>query len=309
MDPGRIELAKFTNGDLPFGIDVDAVYVYFSAIDTGIMRTPKVGGAIDLLAADDHGPHVIAASEESIFVCDLGTPNNNFADGRLARVSKSGGTLEILAHDIPSAGIVRVSGEYVYFTSMGTPMLGGGYLHDGAIYRVKKDGTGLLRLAKDQEVPGGMVVDDAYVYWVAEDFGSVRRCAIGGCAEKPTELYSNLNVPLSMAVDEAWLYWSSKDNNIVRAPKDGKGNIGELTGSRGLPKSIVVSRGELFWTDVYSHSVSRMPKDGSLLPKMIWQDPETDPMMPKSLPTVIAVDEASVYFTDQGWDDVVRIGR
>lgn len=289
-------------GTKPFGIAVDDVYVYFSAIDIGIHRAPKLGGPIDLLAADDRGPHVIVADGEWIYAADLGTPPTDFRDGRIVRVSKSAGGLQVLASSLEAPGDLRVAGDQIYFSTIGTHDYGA-YNNDGAIWRMPKDGsTPPVRLAKDQLHPAGMAVDFSYVYWVTDYGGQVMRCALAGCDQKPDVLYADQNVPRSIVVDDAWLYWTNQQGtNVVRAPKNGGGAVEELAGSRGFPESIVLDGPDLFWCESLTHTVMRLPKTGAVRPMAVAED--------LGLPTIVVVDRSSVYFSDQGRDDVVRVPR
>lgn len=307
-DPGRVQLSTLETSK-PFGVAVDASFVYYSSVDEGIFRVPKLGGAIDLLAADDHGPHVIVEDQDFIYAGDLGTPATDFTDGRVVRVSKGGGELVLLASGLASAGMLALLGDTLFFTTIGTRSYGA-YNNDGAIWRMPKDGSSApVRLAKDQRRPSGMAVDAAYVYWANENAGTIQRCAIGGCNEAPEQLYDQQNVPRSLTVDAAFLYWTNQQGtDVMRAPKAPGGTPQEIAGSRGFPESIVATSTELFWTETLTHSVQRMPKDGSARPSALADD--------LGLPMCVVVDQAGVYFSDQGLDGpkpikagVVRLPR
>lgn len=302
VDPRTIVLDTPT--DLPYGIAVDEVNVYYSLIDEGIRRTPKLGGAIDAVVADDHGPHAIVVDDLFVYAADLGTPPTDFEDGRIVRAPKAGGALQILASDLGAPNALVLHGNDVVFSAAGTRSFGA-YNNDGAIYRVPRDGSApAKRLAKNQRHPISVATDDTYVYWTNDFGGTIVRCALSGCNETPEVLYDNQNVPRSIVVDDQFLYWSNQmDTNVVRAPKEGGGKILELAGSRGFPESIVLDHGMLYWAEVLTHTIQSLPKGGATRPIAVAEEPFV------KLPQRVVVDATSVYFTDQGIIHVVRVPR
>lgn len=302
VDPRTIVLASTT--DLPYGVAVDEVNVYFSLVDTGIRRTPKLGGPIDDVVLDDHGPHPLVVDDVFVYAADLGTPAADFVDGRIVRVPKAGGALQILVSDLGAPDSLVLHEGDVVFSASGTRSFGA-YNNDGAIYRVPRDGSAApTRLAKNQRHPICVAVDDTYVYWTNDYAGTIVRCALSGCNQMPEVLYDNQNVPHALVVDDTYLYWTNQmDTNVVRAPKQGGGEINELAGSRGFPESLVLDRGMLYWTEVLTHTIQSMPKGGAPRPIAVAQEPDV------KLPQRIAVDATSLYFTDQGIIDVVRVPR
>ena len=300
VDPNTIVLDTPT--DTPYGLAVDDYNVYFTLVDTGIRRTPKHGGGpVEVVASDDHGPHRIVLDDVYIYIADLGTPDADFNDGRLARVTKFGGELQILDSNLGATDDLVLHGDYVLYSCAGTRSFGA-YNNDGAIFRLPRAGGTPVRLAKNQRHPIAITADETYVYWLNDYQGSIMRCAIAGCSETPEIVYADQNVPRSIVVDSEWIYWTNQqDTNVVRAPKSGSGPITELAASRGFPASLVLDHSELYWTEVLTHTVQTLPKDGAFRPTAVAQD--------LGLPVQVVVDLDSVYFTDQERTNVVRVPR
>jgi hypothetical protein len=301
VDQRMIVLA--TSEDLPYGVAVDDYNVYFTLVDTGIMRTPKLGGPIDVVTADDHGPHPIVVDDLYLYAADLGTPDTDFRDGRVIRILKTGGAMDVLASGLNAPNGLVLQGDDVVFSANGTRSFGA-YNNDGEIWRVPRDGSApATRLAKDQRHPMAITADATYAYWVNDYAGTVVRCALAGCNFTPEVLYDNQNVPQSIAVDGMSLYWANRqESNVVRASKNGGGDIVELAASVGYPESLLLDHGVLFWVDALSHKVQSIPRSGATRPTVVFQED-------MGLPTRVAVDATSVYFTDQGNSNVVRIPR
>lgn len=307
-DPGTVVLATRSD-DLPYGVAVDGVNVYFTYIDHGIYRAPKRGGDAVLLAADDHGPHALAVDDLWVYAVDLGTPDTDFQDGRVVRVAKGGGPLEVLASGLGAPSGIVLAGAEVVFSAFGTRSFGA-YNEDGAIYRAAKDGSAApARLAKGQLGPTSVAADDAFAYWTNDYGGTVMRCALAGCGEAPSALYASLNEPSSVVAADDRLYWCNAQPpsgepsgpDVVTAPKAGGGAIVELASSRGRPQSLVLDHGDLIWVETLTHTVQRLPKDGAPRPTAVASD--------LGLPERVTADAAAVYFSDQGKANVVRVPR
>ncbi len=89
-------------------LDDDAVYA--PIMDDGtIVRVPKAGGALTVVATDDaHGPRYLAVDADAIYWANQGT-------GKIHRRAKSGGPITTLAQVKDPAGIA-VDDAFVYFT-------------------------------------------------------------------------------------------------------------------------------------------------------------------------------------------------
>lgn len=301
--PDRRTIVLASGQDYPHGIAVDDTSVYFSCVGEGVKRVPKKGGTLDMVSPSDHGPHMVAVDATHVYFAEIGTGAGDFRDGRVARAPKdaTGVAPEVIGPVVPMVGALALSGPYVYFTSLGTTS-NGTYQNDGAIWRVARDGGTGERLAKDQRRPIGLAVDAEYVYWTNAYEQAVARCAVGGCGESPTTLYTNVDVPGSLAQGDGLLYWTStQGSNVVRAPKSGAGGVFEIASSRGFPSGIERDGNELFWVEAITHAVVKLPTAGAVRPTEVASD--------LKLPIAVAVDAESVFFTDELAHNVVRVPR
>jgi sugar lactone lactonase YvrE len=303
--PASVTVILATAQRTPHDVALDGAWVYYTSIgDRAVRRVPRRGGVSRTLVVDEHGPTNLAVDDRFVYFGDYGRGENLFVDGRVGRVAKDGsGTVLYLAEDVPTVGAVLLDGDYVYYASMGTTV-SGVYQNDGALFRVRKDGSARAEAltARDQRVPVGLAVDEAWVYWASAYGGTLARCPKSGCNGPPELLYAGQNQPRSVAVDDAWLYWASPQATAVfRAAKGGAGAVVELAASRGLPDGLVVAGPDLFWVEPVAHAVVRMPKEGGARPVALAAD--------LGLPVAVAVDGDDVVFADEERGTIVRLAR
>jgi hypothetical protein len=216
--------------DDPTGVAAGPTGVYWTMYSTGQVANCPVAGAgcgvgPTTLATGQVGPSGIAVDDANVYwtsysghltACALSgcgaTPTNIWT-------GQPGST------QAATTGIA-VDAIRVYWTN-GNP------LGTGSVMQCDKEhcpGT-LTTLATGRNAPGGIAVDDAFVYWTEiGDFladgqasvlsGGVFRCAINGCNGQPTALASNLNRPSAIAVDATHIYWTDVgDGQIMMLAK------------------------------------------------------------------------------------------
>jgi hypothetical protein len=92
-----------------------------------------------------------------------------------------------------------------------------------------------VALASGLSEPNSIATDGVNVYWAetgdylanganVPNAGSIRKCAVTGCANAPTTIASAAGFPTGIAVDEWFVYWaeqgaSETDGRIMMAPK------------------------------------------------------------------------------------------
>jgi hypothetical protein len=123
-------LAAPSQDPRPLGtnLEVDESHVYTVAsrwVDRPghVMRIPKIGGNVELLADDDHRLHGIALDDRHIYwTRSEGNPwepvdGSDLVVGGIARVSKEGGEVEVLADHQNGPQAVVVDDDWVYWAN------------------------------------------------------------------------------------------------------------------------------------------------------------------------------------------------
>jgi hypothetical protein len=135
---------------------------------------------------------------------------------------------------------------------------------DETIYRVLEPAT---EFATDNgpppRNPNGIAVDRVSVYWVntvkpsasSPVFGSVMKCAVGGCNNHPTILASHLSDPYDIAVDSTSVYWTNRllVGSVMKCAIDGCNDLptqlaSYLPGPGQSPTAIAVDSVNVYWT-------------------------------------------------------------
>jgi hypothetical protein len=153
------------------------------------------------VAVDATGIYWVAQAPDTLFMCPLsgcvGAPV----------------TLMTGAPDVADVRQVALDASNVYFTD--------GNSEIGMILVCPKSGCGASPtvLASGLNAPTAIATDGRDVYWTetGADFangakvtgaGLVRKCAIGGCGNAPTNVATGLTSPGGIAVDDANIYWT-----------------------------------------------------------------------------------------------------
>ena len=192
--------------ELPWGIALDATYVYFvSQNDMSLHRVPKAGGADDTLwDGGDSGiyyPVSCAADDASVYVLDQnsslfrvplggGDGVTLYDNGAYSGVSDQGhllldpkraifgdGYLGVLVAASKTTADASVALVPALQNPVGVAQdpatsdiywtdLGSGLAHDGSIGRARSDGTNTTIVANGLVDPTALTVGGGYVYWV-----------------------------------------------------------------------------------------------------------------------------------------------
>ena len=229
-----------------FVLAVNDTDLFFGGAGTNLRRTPRGGGAIDILADVDLGE--VVAVPEAQFYCDYA--NARVGAGGFFRRTIDGKVTKIL-DGLSGCETIAVQGDWVYFgESKNTdgaqpkirraPRAGGPptVLREGSARRIAVDGTHLyfvnyyaseirrIPLAGgDDEVvadgpaevrAGNVRVDGDLVYWTIEgssgDGGGVYRVAKTGGA---ITTVASGDDPIGIALDARALYWAEKGSGKI----------------------------------------------------------------------------------------------
>ena len=170
------------------------------------------------VAVDASGIYWVADAPDTLFSCPLGG---------------CGGaptTLMAGSPDVADLQQVALDANNVYFTDGNPAQL-------GMILACAKSGCGATPtvLASGLDAPIAIATDGINVYWTEKgpDFvagapvtgaGLVRKCAVSGCGNAPTNIATGLTAPGALALDDANVYWTeggtaAGGGKICKAPK------------------------------------------------------------------------------------------
>jgi hypothetical protein len=170
------------------------------------------------VAVDASGIYWVAQAPNTLFSCPLG----GCAGAPTALMAAS--------PDVADVQQVALDANNVYFTD-GNP------IELGMILACAKSGCGTTPtvLASGLDAPVAIATDGINVYWTetGPDFvggtsvagvGLVRKCAVGGCGNAPTNVATGLTSPGAIALDDANVYWTEEGTaagagKIWKAPK------------------------------------------------------------------------------------------
>jgi len=169
------------------------------------------------VAVDASGIYWVAQAPNTLFRCPL---------------AGCGGAPTVLmagSADVADARQVALDANNVYFTD-GNPEI-------GMVLACAKSGCGTAPtvLASGLDAPIAVATDGINVYWTearpyftarapVTGTGLVRKCAVGGCGNAPTNVATGLNWPGAIALDDANVYWTEGGTaagagKIWKAPK------------------------------------------------------------------------------------------
>jgi hypothetical protein len=170
------------------------------------------------VAVDASGIYWVAQAPNTLFGCPLG--------------GCAGGPTVLMAGsaDVADVRQVALDANNVYFTD-GNP------LQLGMILACAKSGCGATPtvLASGLDAPIAIATDGINVYWTetgpdvvagapVTGAGLVRKCAVAGCGNAPTNVATGLTGPGALALDDANVYWTeagtaADGGKIWKAPK------------------------------------------------------------------------------------------
>lgn len=206
-------------GHKPVGIVVDAAKVYWSSQFPDEIRSCPVaavcGDAGDVVATSPIGfTRGLAANDSHVFWL-----TGDFSDdaGAVFTATKGGAPADGVGFDIPGPRGIAVRFNAVFVTSWLEPP-SGMPAQPGSVFRFIGAGRGTL--ATGEAKPVSITADDTNAYWANEGDGAIRRCAVGGCNEKPTTIATSKGLPEGITVDADAIYWAdSVAGAIFRLPK------------------------------------------------------------------------------------------
>jgi len=285
--------------------EVDDTYVYFTDSANGIFRMPKNGGDPQTLAIlPDNFITVLAIDDTTVYALTIG--DDNLTLGSCWSVAKTGGTPKQLAATILTPFELAVDANYVYWVSIGTPT-DDGFLADGKVERIRKDGTGRTTLASNLNVPVMVATDGTTVFFTetglspANSSAGLRSVpANGGTIRTLTTRPGVVGVTLS-GND---VYFANLDFNtggeLLRMPKSG-GTATSLAKGLDVVTHLVVLGDRLYYfnsDDVWS--IESIPLAGGPRHQIVGN---ADLLVEE-----FAIDDCGVYYVN-GQGSLIRTPR
>jgi len=151
-------------------------------------------------------------------------------------------------------------------------------------------------IASQQFRAHAIAVDSTNVYWTDYDgMGTISKCATSGCAGSPVILAVAQQFPNSLALDDANVYWANDDGTVMACAINGCAQtpteIGAVTTTQFYyAGSLTLEASQLYWATL--DAVVTCPVSGCL--------GQPTPIITGQKPTVIAVDQTTLYWTDVG---------
>ena len=235
------------------GLSVDTTRVAWTerpgstAFSGAIRAVPKTGGTISTLVANAASPRVVALISNGDLI---------YADGVIdflpASVSgihrrSAAGSVTTLVSGVAGPGPIAVDGTHVYVSE--------GWW----IKRVPRSIGAASLVSQANFYVTSIGVDSTHVYWVEEDFGTVRKAPLTGGA--PTLLGSGNGRPFDLRVSGGSVYWLLGLDRLLRVPTAG-GTVATVAGSLQAAEALTVDSGYAYFTESDAARVSRVPVAG-----------------------------------------------
>jgi hypothetical protein len=208
----------------------DAAYLYIGMYDGSILRTPKAGGALDVLAGVGEArlPH-LAVDDTHVYWASLGM-------SEVGRVPKAGGAVEILERGLTRPLQVALDDTSVYWTEEGDAVAGGTGNGGRIAKRAKSKGPTTV-LAAGQQAPNAIAIAGDFVVFASGPWGDVNGAIVrvpkaGGDTQM---LARRLNQIFTLIVANESVYfvgYDYQDQGLQRVPL--AGGAVELLGAQTL---------------------------------------------------------------------------
>ena len=272
-------LSKLATGYLtPQFVAVDSSYVYWTNYTGGtVVKVPIGGGPPAILASGLSYPQSIAVDSYRVYWA-------SYSDGTVKQASLSTGTITTLASITSSQTTIfgiaidnSISASFVYFTATGAGLIEHSYVN----------GYGSLILASGRNLPFGIAVDSASIYW--SEGGNLVKMPIGGTTIAALTTMTGAS-PYYLALDSSYVYWTNfaSAGTIMKTAKDGSSTT-QLASNQNNPFHIAVDSSNVYWTNI-GGTVMKVGIGGGT-PTLLASG---------QTPIGIAVDSTSVYWANQG---------
>lgn len=249
----------------PWGIAVDAAYVYFcdahSATLKGdwagrIRRVPKGGGTIDTLALSA-APEAIAVDDTNVYWLDDDRLSNTILS--MAKTPGDASAVSLAEFDASVGNGIALDSAHVYWTEVHqtTP-----FQFHGSLGRVPKVG-GAAETLTTGSMWGTPASDDGGVYFGVVDVDA--STLVGQVFRFDPKTRATLPVGMSSTVEAiystgTYVYWLDDNWGVFAAPLAGGATV-RLASARmnGHPKGLTVLHGVVYWAEFGFGAILSIP--------------------------------------------------
>jgi hypothetical protein len=268
----------------------------------------KPGDPVTTLAGEMVWPFGIVVDESSVYFTTYANP------GAVMKVPKAGGPAVTLASGLDYPDQIAMDATDLYVTVGGS----------GSILRLAKDGSDTATVVTGIGGPSGIVMDETTLYW-CDYFGN--RIGKAPKAGGATTVLAGEEAPYRIAAGPTAVYWSSFAADVTWTLKAG-GPVATIA-SGGNPRTLAVHGDRVFWTDSKAQEIHSAGLDGQGAQTLATLGGFADGIavddggvfaaaggevvkVPlgggavtvlasgQALPTLVAVDDACVYWTNTG---------
>ncbi len=270
-----------------YAIAVDEAFVFVtSAVDGGeLLRIPKAGGPALALLTGLGRPRHLALDAERVWVTSP-------MDGRVLAATKDGAAVQQIVAASPGhpAGIAR-AGTTTVWVRQGPGVKG------GALFAWEPESVAPTLLASGLDSPGALVVSEGHAFWIDNTTGNTP--GIWHFAPATTAV-PQLLAPLpaangnDLALDDSHVYYAM-NAEVGRVHRDGGAR--QVLSSGAFAHGVALGGPHLYWVEggaTSSGRLARVPRAGGSVETLA-----TGLVVPRD----VALDEACVYWTNQGVGD------
>jgi sugar lactone lactonase YvrE len=244
----------------PWGIAVDDAFVYWTNEgDETVVRAPKSGGALTVLAHDQLEPHEILVDGTNILWHNTNLANRPYVDG-----GDAGDFLEIA--DVPKGSIGKDAGPIRVETTRTQSRLRDLSIaktadnqlwtaYDARITRYQRSsplGQKNVAMALIGKLPSAVAVDDLNVYWFlqqpSELWQASKHFDDGGDVGAVRATFPGTPEIGHMVADGTALYMVSTGGSLIKLPTGGDAGAQEIATGHAFPKGLTQDEKYVYFT-------------------------------------------------------------
>ncbi len=239
--PPPVQLLAAAGGDL-LGVAVDANRVYFASLAAG------TGSA---LSVNKSGMAPLTHWTGNGFVWWLAVNGNTLlftmpGAGNVMRYDLSGTSAATpLASGQASPQRAVIDATRACWVNVGTTATNG-----SIVCATLGDGQ-VTTFATAQSRPGGVAIDNQFVYWTSRTSGTILRLPFTSPGTAPSVIALGQVAPIAIAVDAQNVYWANGSGTIMQAPAAGGGTPVPLVSAQTGLFDIVLDGANLYYSATF----------------------------------------------------------